>query len=252
VPPDPNAQVVDPTLKAFNDWLTNANQTLAAKSSAADLQDALAAELDTLGIVELPAEQKALVERVGTDFEAFIEERNNILDEISNGWIATFDYTNTRPVGTPSLSNFRFLAEKGAYNGSIDFTGNASVTIYDSRPTGPNAQRLRDFRFAGQLDVPIGDVTKTGKFLISLGGRYQRLLEDEPILGSTLVIPKGDIAAFQAKLTIPIRGTAFKIPLSLSYANRTELLKEKEVRGNFGFTFDLDSIFAKFNPFSKP
>lgn len=251
VPPDPNAPVVEPTLKAFNDWLTNANQALAAKSSAADLQDALAAELEKLGGVELPAEQKALVERVGTDFEAFIEERNNILDEISNGWIATFDYNNTRPVGTPSLSNFRFLAEKGAYNGSIDFTGNASVTIYNSRPSGPNAQTLRDFRFAGQLDVPIGDITRTGKFLISLGGRYQRLLEDEPIVGSTLVVPKGDIAALQAKLTIPIRGTAFKIPLSFSYANRTELIKEREIRGNFGFTFDLDSIFARFNPFSK-
>ena len=28
-----------------------------------------------------------------------------------------------------------------------------------------------------------------------------------------------------------------------------ELIKEKEVRGNFGFTFDLDTIFAKFKPF---
>jgi hypothetical protein len=125
------------------------------------------------------------------------------------------------------------------------------VTIYNSRPTGPKAHTLRDFRFAGQLDVPIGDVTKTGKFLISLAGRYQRLLEDEAILGSSVVVPKGDIAAFQAKLTIPVRGTAFKIPLSFSYANRTELIKEREIRGNFGFTFDLDSIFAKFNPFSK-
>ena len=240
-----------PAIEPFNTWLANANAALASKNTIAEIESTLIAELQKLQDIELPPEQLVVVKQVGTDMDAFLEERNKILDEISNGWIATFDYNNTRPVGTPSLSNFRFLAEKGAYNGSIDFTGNASVTIYNSKPTGPNAKTLRDFRFAGQLDVPIGDITKTGKFLVSLAGRYQRLLEDEPILGTSLVIPKGDIATFQAKLTIPIRGTAFKIPLSFSYANRTELIKERELRGNFGFTFDLDSIFAKFNPFTK-
>jgi hypothetical protein len=240
-----------PAIEPFNTWLANANAALGSKNTIAEIESTLIAELQKLQAIELPPEQLVVVKQVGTDMDAFLEERNKILDEISNGWIATFDYNNTRPVGTPSLSNFRFLAEKGAYNGSIDFTGNASVTIYNSKPTGPNPKTLRDFRFAGQLDVPIGDITKTGKFLFSLGGRYQRLLEDEPILGSTLVVPKGDIATFQAKLTIPIRGTAFKIPLSFSYANRTELIKERELRGNFGFTFDLDSIFAKFNPFTK-
>lgn len=240
-----------PGIPTFNAWLANANQSLTGRTAVSDIESALIAQLEALGNIDLPPEQARVVKQVGTDFEAFLEERNDILDEISNGWIATFDYNNTRPAGTPSLSNFRFLAEKGAYKGSIDFTGNASLTFYNSRPTGPNAKTLRDFRFAGQLDVPIGDVTKTGKFLISLAGRYQRLLEDETILGSTLVVPKGDIATFQAKLTIPIRGTAFKIPLSFSYANRTELIKERELRGNFGFTFDLDSIFARFNPFTQ-
>ena len=110
---------------------------------------------------------------------------------------------------------------------------------------------MRDFKFAGQIDIPIGDVTKTGKFLFSFGGRYERLLADEPIAGTTAVVKKGDIAVGQFKFTIPIRGTAIKIPLSMTFANRTELNKEKEVRGNFGITFDLDSIFAKFNPFTQ-
>lgn len=39
------------------------------------------------------------------------------------------------------------------------------------------------------------------------------------------------------------------IPISFTIANRTELVKEKEVRGNFGFTFNLDQILARFNPF---
>jgi hypothetical protein len=33
-----------------------------------------------------------------------------------------------------------------------------------------------------------------------------------------------------------------KIPLSISYANRTELLKEKSIRGHIGMTFDLDVL----------
>lgn len=243
--------IANSRVPGIKEWFDSANAALMGANTVDEIQSVLNTQLQELDKLELTMEEKAVIDRVGTDFEAVIDKRNEILDEISNGLIATFDYTNTRPLGTPSLSNFRFLAEKGAYNGSIDFTGNASVTIYNSRPTGPNAKTLRDFRFAGQLDVPIGDITKTGIFLISLAGRYQRLLEDEAIEGSTLVVPKGDIATLQAKLTIPIRGTAFKIPLSFSYANRTELIKERELRGNFGFTFDLDSIFAKFNPFNK-
>lgn len=232
-------------------WISSANVPLTTANTVMDIEKVLQAQLKVLETLPLTADQEAIIKQVGTDFGALVEARNDVLDEISNGWIATLDYNNTRPVGTPSLSNFRLLAEKGAYKGSIDFTGNASLTFYNSRPAGPNAQTLRDFKFAAQLDVPIGDVTKTGKFLLSFGGRYERLLTDEPIAGATAVVRKGDIAMGQLKLTIPIRGTAFKIPLSITFANRTELNKEKEVRGNFGFTFDLDSILAKFNPFTQ-
>ncbi|HNH83997.1 MAG TPA: hypothetical protein PL157_16620, partial [Acidobacteriota bacterium] len=55
-----------------------------------------------------------------------------------------------------------------------------------------------------------------------------------------------DTAIGQVKLTIPVKGSGVKIPISVTFANRTELIKEKEVRGNIGITFDLDSIFAKF------
>lgn len=59
---------------------------------------------------------------------------------------------------------------------------------------------------------------------------------------------KGDIALGQLKLTVPMKGSGVKIPISLTIANRTELIKESDVRGNIGITFDLDSIFAKLKP----
>jgi hypothetical protein len=55
----------------------------------------------------------------------------------------------------------------------------------------------------------------------------------------------GNIGLFQSKLTIPVKGSGIKIPISFTYSNRTELIKEKDVRGSIGFTLDLDSIFSK-------
>jgi hypothetical protein len=42
---------------------------------------------------------------------------------------------------------------------------------------------------------------------------------------------------------IPLQG-GVKVPLSLTVANRTEFIKENEVRANVGVTFDLDALFA--------
>jgi hypothetical protein len=46
------------------------------------------------------------------------------------------------------------------------------------------------------------------------------------------------------KLTIPMPGVlaGLKIPLSVTFANRTELIDEKEIRGNVGFTLDLSKL----------
>ena len=52
----------------------------------------------------------------------------------------------------------------------------------------------------------------------------------------------GWINVVQAKLTVPVKGSGVKIPLSISYANRTELLNEKDVRGHIGVTFDMDVL----------
>ena len=78
---------------------------------------------------------------------------------------------------------------------------------------------------------------------------YERLLNNT-ITSAGLVVPntKGDLAVGQFKITIPVKGSGVKIPISLSVANRTDLIKETDVRGNVGVTLDLDSLFAKSNP----
>jgi hypothetical protein len=50
----------------------------------------------------------------------------------------------------------------------------------------------------------------------------------------------------QLKLTIPIPGlTGVNFPISLSVANRSDLIKEKTVRGKFGFTIDITKLLSK-------
>ena len=46
----------------------------------------------------------------------------------------------------------------------------------------------------------------------------------------------------QLKLTIPVQDGGVKIPISVTWANRTDLVKESVVRGSIGFTFSLDSL----------
>jgi hypothetical protein len=235
----------------FTAWRTETEAAIAA-ATPADVEVVLIRQLESLRKVDLGIEVNSLISTFSSQFDSFLKARDDILDQINAGWSSTIEYNNERRAGgLPSLSNIRFIAEKGAYGGSLDFTANASLTFLNTQLPGTNNNRLRDFRFAGQLDVPLGNVATTGKFFLSFAGLYERLTDDELLSNGIVAARKGDIATGQVKLTIPIRGTAFKIPLSFSFANRTELIKEKHVKGSFGFTFDLDSILARFNPFTQ-
>jgi hypothetical protein len=69
--------------------------------------------------------------------------------------------------------------------------------------------------------------------------------------GSGIVLPaeavslldtKGHIVIFQSQVAIPV-GQTLKMPFSVTWSNRSELVKEKDVRGQIGMTLDLDGLF---------
>ena len=181
----------------------------------------------------------------------YLAKKKEIMDEIAKGTLMTFEYTNYRDPNAPDLSNFRFVAEKGTIGG-VDFTANASLTFFNKRPIGPNVQRLRDFDFSANLDKRLDDVMGLGPATLTFAGKYQRLTSNAVAFdGTVLPNTKGDIAAGQVKLTIPIGQSGIKMPFSITFANRTELVRERETRGNFGFTFDLDTLFARLKSFSQ-
>ena len=91
--------------------------------------------------------------------------------------------------------------------------------------------------------------TGYGRPSSAFAGLYT-LLNQEPLgLGLTRSTAptsktRGHIGVFQAKLEFPTANNSMRIPLSLTVSNRTELIKESEVRGQIGVSFNLDSLFA--------
>jgi len=235
---------------ALQKWLNETNQLLAAVgASPEEIQNVLAQQLDKLPVTDLSTDTVNSITRFATGLGTYLRARKEVLGKIAKGNVVTFEYTNNREVTLPDTSNFRFIAETGT-KGGLDLTANASLTIFNKKPAGVNVSRVRDFQFAGQLDLPLGDATGLGQSILSFAGKYERLLDDASTMtGTVMPNTKGDIAVGQLKLTIPLRGTGMRLPISVTFANRTEFIKEKEVRANFGFTFDLDTILAKFKPF---
>jgi hypothetical protein len=243
---------------ALQQWFADTQAALAAATTD-NLESVLRDRLDKLPIADLSPATVAQLSGIEQQIGTYISGRDEVLDKIARGTLITFEYTNKREVNAPDTSNFRFIAEKGT-GGRVDVTFNASLTMFNNldalksfvalNPSLPKPRRLRDFQFAGQLDVPFGSVRDFGQFVLFAGGRYQRLLENATTdLGAILPNTKGDIGFLQLGLKVPIKGTGFKIPFSVTFANRTELVKERTIRGNFGFTLDLDTLLARFKPF---
>lgn len=244
----------DPALQA---WLEQTNALLnGSHFEAMEVESIIRKQVELVPVNAVSQETVQAVADFAKHFQQYSQKKKELLDEIAKGNVFTFEYTNKREVNAPDTSNFRFIAARGmqSMGGRIDFTANGSFTFFHSRPTplsptAPRPGRIRDFQFAGQADVPfkVGDV---GQFVFWFSGRYERLVEDASTqVGTTVPNTKGDIAVGQFGLKVPIKGLGIQLPISFTIANRTELIKEKEVRGNFGFTFNLDSILARFKPF---
>ncbi len=232
--------------KALMEWRKQTQEVL-RQTKAEEVEQVIKSRFAQLPINNLLPVTIETLKALEENFEGYLTERKKLLDKIAKGTIVAFEYTNTRNVESPNLSNFRLIAEKGP-GGNVDATFNASLTIFNKIPMGMTS-RIRDFQFAGQIDYKTGNLLGSGDLIFFAAGRYERLLENAMAAnGMTVMDTKGDIGIFQTGVKIPIKGTGFSIPISFSAATRTELIKEKEIRGNIGFTFDLDRLFSNVKP----
>jgi len=234
---------------AFLKWATDTNQALAAADDSA-IESVLRAAGAKFPIKELSPATRAAFARFDQLSAAFEEKRRTPLHDLENGALVTFEYTNDRPVTGPKLSNVRLI---GTLGGTVDLTGNASLTLFDQIPAGAS-KRVRDVQVAGALDARLGSAD-TIPFTLSFSGKYVYQYEDtfDDATGARLADTAGSRWALQAKLTLPaMKGTGMRIPIALTVANIPEAdpadRSKKIVRANVGVTYDLDALFARFKP----
>ncbi len=237
------------------------------KAASDRFQTILEEELPKLASLPKPAtEVNAAMDSYVSSLKPVVELRNDIYAYALEGSLVTFDWTTTRDLDLPDLYTLTGVwADSFLRSRKDDFTANIALAFYGHNPSG-STRRFKDFVATAQWDRPLGSVLEI-PFIISAAARYQYLPDDIPVPASALVAsatgdgvestpppavettnnsaiaPKGHLFVGQAKLTIPLKAGA-RIPLSVTFANRTELIKENDVRANFGVTFDLDALAA--------
>ena len=237
-------------------WFTE-TQDQVRKATDAQVDGVLRQRFDALSNVKLTAAEVGYLQRFDDFFQGYLLQRDNLINEINKGGIITLQYTNTRNINTPNLSNFLLIAETGTP--TVDATFNGSATTFDRLPAGVTT-RVRDFQLSGEVDKSLNNVMGLSKVVLFGTVKFQRFFVDLPnpnammSSGTATMMPmtvpntKGNMVIAQFGLKIPLKDTGFSIPISFSVANRTELIKENTVRGNIGFTFDFNTLFAKLKP----
>jgi len=233
----------DPNLLA---WLEEAQAAIAAAPDD-QLDNVVRAQFVNLEKVQLSAGVKNAVTSFQTAFSKYRQERNELLKIVANGPIFTVDYVNNRRPGLIDTSNFNFIYSNGVVKGKASVTVNGAFAFFNSQP-GKGMNRLRDYDFSTQLDIPMGDPRGFGQFDLSFAGQLKRLVEDE-VANGKIITPKGTIGSFNVKLEVPIKSLGIKFPIALTYSNRTEFDLKKQLRANFGFGFDPDILYNLLKPF---
>jgi len=191
-----------------------------------------------------------LQDALTASIKKLLPARNEVLKKIARGPIATYEFTNNRQANAADLLNHRLIFETDLLgNGKGDFTLNASLTHFSTTNGLPvNSKSIRDYQFGAQLDVPVASNGAMENWLLTGAWRYMRLLESQKIPGTDLTAPTGVVNLIQGKLTVPVKD-GVKIPLSISWSNRTELVKNhRDIRVNLGVLLDGGVLLSKLKP----
>jgi hypothetical protein len=185
-------------------------------------------------------------------------------DAIENAPIFTIEYGFQQPdVATsatenslvpaglrpPNLHTVRAIYAQGITDRRLDFTLNASACWFQEQRPGMNGL-FRDFRAGGQVTFRLKEIPNYGVPTLTFAGLYAYLHQRPLGLGidafnGAQIDEPGHIGLFQAKVELPTMKNEVRIPISFTASNRTELIKESDVRGQIGISFNLDSLFAE-------
>lgn len=241
-------------------WMTETVAILRSASGTTEFLRLMEERLDLLiqEMAETDPNFAGNVNALRRAYSNYFDVRDRLLRELHRHKFS-LEYTNQHPLNQLYTSNARLVYSHQPDQSPTLLTLNVGFTVYHNLSAGVDSGRLRDVQLAGQLDVRLGQMPRFGHAVATIAAYYQWMKEDAVIRigagdvapGSGIAVPgtaatllgtKGHIGVVQGKLSIPIANTV-KVPISITWANRTELIKEEELRGQIGLTLDLDGLF---------
>lgn len=66
-----------------------------------------------------------------------------------------------------------------------------------------------------------------------------------PANATTVLAKTGNIELVQLKLTVGPKNASLKVPLAISYSNRTELIEKPTWKAQIGVAYNFDTLFSK-------
>ena len=249
-------------------WLRETRMALQSASGSQSTEQILAQRLDVLldEMRQLDPQFDTKLQELAEAYVRYFSLRRSLESTIVTEPALTFEYTYSEPLLQPRLNTIK-VAWAYSFGNTEDasnpgtFTLNGGGSWFQSPQqidAGQSAKRWKDFQFAAQFDRPLGPADSPVQ--LSAGAYLQFQVNPNLITvpdgatalpGTTIPLPtdghqilseKGSIVVLQAVFTIQKPGSGFKIPIGISWSNRTELVAGNEVRGHVGFTFDTSPL----------
>ena len=199
------------------------------------------------------------------------EELATLTQRLAQPPILSVEYDDNRPTGQPSNSVVRAIFQKTVSMKDkskvpiVIVTVNGAVSFYNSNQSDvPGAGYLRDVQVAGEVghDFSVNSsLTGQLNFTLSTAGYFQyqsspsilNVTPGAPVDGVTFVglsstatkafANTGNLGLWQLKVTTG-SGSAVKVPLSVTYSNKTELIAKPTWKAQIGVSYDFDSLFG--------
>ncbi|HEY3217418.1 MAG TPA: hypothetical protein VGK93_13090 [Candidatus Eisenbacteria bacterium] len=164
------------------------------------------------------------------------ESARRRIEERTKSQVLTLEITDHSVGGGQDWSEGKLLY---LFNrNGVDVTLNAGISFFrNRRAVLSQEENLRASSLAGLLEWKRRNPLRRspndpGFFPMSVGLRLEFPNDSSD-----------QVAVFQVKAEIPL-GAAVSVPISMTWANRTELVEEAKVRAHFGFSVDTDKLFA--------